>query len=91
MHNNLHQDNFNGASAMDSVSIEINELSPDERFTLARKAKTDAIYLWQCGAGIRCPSLDLADRLITHEKRLTIKSLLAPKRRRDALNKKPRK
>ena len=69
-------------------NIEINELSVDERHTLARKARTTAIYVWQCGAGLRSPSLEMADRFITHEPRLTVKSLLAPKRRREAEKKK---
>lgn len=63
--------------------FEIQHLSVDERHTLARKAGTDAIYLWQCGKGLKSPSLSLADKLIDIEPRLTLKSLLAPKRRRD--------
>ncbi len=70
------------------IEVEILDLSVDERHTLARKAKTDPIYLWQIGAGIRTPSLPLADKLIDYEPRLTIKSLLAPKRRLDAKTKK---
>jgi hypothetical protein len=70
------------------TELEINQLSPDERHTLARKAKTSYIYLLQMASGIRTPSLNMADRLITLEPRLTIKTLLAPKRRRDALLKK---
>lgn len=58
------------------------DLTSDERHTLARKAKTDHIYLWQCGAGLRTPSLALAERLIMYDSRLTIASLLAPKRNR---------
>jgi len=68
--------------------VEINQLSVDERHTLARKAKTSSIYVWQCGAGLRSPSLEMADRFMTNEPRLTVKSLLAPKRRRDAEKKK---
>jgi hypothetical protein len=58
------------------------DLTTDERHTLARKAKADPVYLWQCGAGLRTPSLALAERLISHDTRLTIASLLAPKRTR---------
>ena len=63
--------------------IEILDLSADERHTLARKAGIKSIYLWQCGAGIRTPSLSIAEKLIKHEGRLTIKTLMAPKHRYD--------
>jgi hypothetical protein len=71
--------------------IEISELSVDERYTLARKAGIKPVYLWQCGVGLRAPSLELAEKLIKHENRLTISSLLAPKRRRIAKPKKAKK
>jgi hypothetical protein len=70
------------------MDIELYDLSVDERHTLARKARCTPIYLLQIASGIRSPSLSLAERLIKHEPRLTIASLLAPKRRREAKSKK---
>lgn len=67
-----------------SNTVEILDLSVDERHTLARKAGIKAIYLWQCGAGIRTPSLTVAEKLIKYEQRLTITTLMAPKHRRDS-------
>jgi len=71
--------------------FEINDLSPDERRVLAKKVNAGAIYLWQCGAGIRVPSLPLAGELIRYEKRLTVRGLLAPYYRRQGKPKKPKK
>jgi len=64
--------------------IEILELSVDERYTLARKAGIKPIYLWQCGAGIRTPRLRIAEKLMKHEPRLTVTTLMAPYHRRIA-------
>jgi hypothetical protein len=64
--------------------FEINDLSVDERHTLARKAGISFIYLWQYGSGIRTPRLEMAEKLLRHEKRLTVSGLLAPKRRLEA-------
>lgn len=75
--------NKNGLTPMES--IEINQLSPAQRRELAQKVGKSPVYLWQIGDGIRTPSLETADRLMDHEPRLTVKSLLAPKRRRDAI------
>lgn len=66
------------------MEIEILDLSMDERHTLARKAGIAQIYLWQCGAGIRTPRLRIAEKLIKHEPRLTVTSLMAPVHRRNA-------
>jgi len=65
--------------------IEINDLTPAERRELAKKVSKSPVYLWQCGDGIRTPSLETADQLIEQEPRLTVKTLLAPKRRRDSI------
>jgi len=65
--------------------IELNDLSPEERRELATKVKKSPVFLWQCGSGIRTPSLETADRLIDNEPRLTVKTLLAPRRRRDTM------
>lgn len=56
----------------------LNDLSPDERRVLAKKIGCNAMYLWQCGAGLRTPSLRLAQKLIKADKRLTMAGLLAP-------------
>ena len=56
-------------------------MTVDERHTLARKAGISFIYLWQYGSGIRTPRLEMAEKLIRHENRLTVSGLLAPKRR----------
>lgn len=68
--------------------FEISDLTVEERKGLAKKARTDHIYLWQCGAGIRVPSLHLADDLIRNESRLTVEGLLAPWYRRQAKGRK---
>ena len=65
--------------------IELNDLSPEERRALASKVKKSPVFLWQCGSGIRTPSLETADQLIDHEPRLTVKTLLAPRRRRETM------
>ena len=67
------------------MDIEINDLNTQERRELAQKVSKSEIYLWQCGAGIRTPSLETADRLMDAEPRLTVKTLLAPRRRRDSV------
>jgi hypothetical protein len=64
--------------------IEILDLSVDERYLLARKAGIKPVYLWQCGAGIRTPRLRIAEKLMKHEPRLTVTSLMAPYHRRIA-------
>jgi hypothetical protein len=66
-------------------TIEINDLTPGERRELAKNIGKSDVFLWQCGDGIRTPSLATADALIDHEPRLTVKTLLAPKRRREAM------
>lgn len=66
------------------TEIEILDLSLDERYTLARKANITQIYLWQCGAGIRTPRLKIAEKLIKHEPRLSVSTLMAPYHRREA-------
>ncbi len=58
--------------------IEILDLSVDERHTLARKAGIKPVYLWQCGAGIRTPRLRIAEKLMKHEPRLSVSTLMAP-------------
>lgn len=58
--------------------ITLNQLSPDERRTLALTVGANPMYLWQCGKGLRTPSLKLAKKLIDADKRLTIESLLNP-------------
>lgn len=68
--------------------IEILDLSANERDILAKKADINPVYLWQCGAGMRTPSLALAEKLIKYESRLTITSLMAPKHRRNSKQKK---
>ena len=57
----------------------LNQLTPTERKELASKVKVNPVYLWQCGKGLRAPSLKLAQKLIEAEPRLTLKGLLAPK------------
>lgn len=69
----------------------INDYTSDERRDLAEKVGCHHIYLWQCGKGLRIPSLPLADKLIDADARLTVKSLLAPKLARTKANKKKRK
>jgi hypothetical protein len=64
--------------------IEILDLSVDERHTLARKAGIKPVYLWQCGSGIRTPRLRIVEKLMKHEPRLTVTSLMAPYHRRIA-------
>lgn len=71
--------------------IELLDLSVDERHTLARKAGIAPVYLWQCGAGIRTPSLYVAEKLLWHEQRLTVTSLMAPRHRRDGTKRPGRK
>jgi hypothetical protein len=66
------------------TEIELLDLSIDERHTLARKAKITPIYLWQCGAGIRTPRLKIAEKLMKHEPRLSVSTLMAPYHRRVA-------
>jgi hypothetical protein len=68
--------------------FEITDLSVDERHTLARKVGISFIYLWQYGSGIRTPRLEVAEKLLRHEKRLTVSGLLAPKYRLQAKLKK---
>lgn len=62
----------------------LNQLTPKERRDLAKKVGADPVYLWQCGAGLRAPSLELAEKLMKADKRLTVKGLLAPKVERKA-------
>lgn len=60
----------------------LSDFTPDERRALAKKVGANPVYLWQCGAGVRTPSLRLAQKLIKADPRLTIKSLLAPQEAR---------
>jgi hypothetical protein len=57
----------------------LNHLTPSERKALAAKVEANPVYLWQCGKGLRVPSLKLAQKLIEAEPRLTLKALLDPK------------
>lgn len=68
-------------------NFEIKDLSVDERHTLARKVGISPAYLWQCGVGLKVPSLPVADKMMKLEPRLTVAGLLAPKRRRDKQSK----
>lgn len=54
------------------------DLTPEERRVLAEKVDANPLYLWQCGKGMRTPSLLFADKLIKADKRLSFKSLVAP-------------
>lgn len=58
--------------------VEILDLSIKERNILARKVGIKPVYLWQCGAGLRTPRLRVAEKLMRHEPRLTVTSLMAP-------------
>ncbi|MFA6180383.1 MAG: hypothetical protein WC696_12290 [Candidatus Methylopumilus sp.] len=62
----------------------LNQLTPKERRDLAAKVDADPVYLWQCGAGLRSPSLKLAQKLMKADKRLTVAGLLAPQIEREA-------
>jgi hypothetical protein len=51
--------------------MRIDELTPPERRKLADKTDCNAVYLWQCGKGLRTPSPDLAKKLMEFDPRLT--------------------
>lgn len=58
--------------------MKLSELTPKERRDLADRAGTNPVYLYQCGAGLRQPSPDLAKRLMRAEPRLTWESIYGP-------------
>ncbi len=56
-----------------------------ERQQAAKACGKTATYLWQCGKGLRTPSLSVAHDLLRFDSRLTVAGLLEPKRKRAAL------
>lgn len=58
--------------------MKLSDLTPQERRDLAEKAGTNQMYLYQCGAGIRQPSPELAKRLMRADPRLTWESFYGP-------------
>lgn len=67
--------------------LEIFDLSKDEQVILAHKLKISPVYLWQYGAGIRIPRLAVVEKMMKYEPRLTVTSLMAPRHRRTAKQK----
>lgn len=59
------------------------DLSAQEREKLAHRINSAPAYLYQCGAGLRTPSLAFSKKLIAAEPRLTIAGLLAPREKRN--------
>lgn len=58
--------------------MKLSDLTPQERRDLADRAGTNPVYLYQCGAGLRQPSPDLAKRLMRADPRLTWESIYGP-------------
>ena len=50
-------------------------LTPEEKRSLAARAQTEYIYLFQLAAGARTPSPKLAKRLVEADSRLTLPEL----------------